>query len=94
MGRLALLDLLVEVISSLLHSSLKVPAYSGEDGVEKFAGSSNGLLDAIRIVNLLLLQIRTVLLYGVLDLWLLDGFGIWHQSSCICQNLLKITESG
>lgn len=76
MGRFALFDLLVQEVSSLLHSSFKVSANSSEDGVEKFARSSDGLLDVIWIVNLLLLQIRTVSLYGLFYFWLLDGFGI------------------
>lgn len=90
MGRLSGFYLRIQVISCLLDSSLEIPTHGGEDIIEELARSSDDLLDVIRKVNLLLLQIRVMLLNTRPDLSFLHGRRVNDQPRSVRDDLFKI----
>lgn len=94
LGRLSGFYLRIQVISCLLDPSLEIPAHGGEDIIEELARSSDDLLDVIRKVNLLLLQIRVMLLNTRPDLSFLDCCRVNDQPCSVRDDLFKIGDWG
>jgi hypothetical protein len=91
-GRFAGFNLCIQVVSGLLDARPQIPADGGEDRVEKLARSSDGLLDIVRVVDLLFLQTGTVLLDGLLYLQLLHRLSVRHKTGSIRKDLLEVGE--
>lgn len=88
------LNLRVEIIASLFHSGFEIPAHGGEDVIEELAGSSDDLLDVVRIVDLLLLEVRVVLLDTGPDFAFLHGGGVDDQPGGVGDDFLKVGDGG